>query len=99
MVLGNDVLVASGCRFIDHDHGFLDLTKPMNRQHGDEAAIRVMDDVWIGANVVILKGCVIEKGAIVAAGAVLTKSVPAYEIWGGVPAKRIGSRLVNAGKG
>lgn len=91
ITIGNDCLIASGCRFVDHDHG-TDKQQVMREQPcvGEEMIIH--DDVWIGANAVILKGVVIGKGAIVAAGAVLTKHVPAYEIWGGVPAKKIGER-------
>ena len=59
---------------------------------GGEKAITLEDDVWIGAEAVILKGVTIGRGAIVAAGSVVTKSVGAYEIWGGIPAKKIGMR-------
>ncbi|MBP1629394.1 MAG: hypothetical protein H6Q15_287 [Bacteroidetes bacterium] len=52
----------------------------------------IEDEVWIGANVVILKGVNIGNGAIIAAGAVVTKDVPSMEIWGGVPAKFIKKR-------
>lgn len=54
----------------------------------------IEDDVWIGANVVILKGVVIGKGSVIAAGAVVNKNVPPYEIWGGVPAKFIKKRII-----
>jgi acetyltransferase-like isoleucine patch superfamily enzyme len=45
------------------------------------------NDVWIGANVIILPGVEIKDGAVIAAGAVVTRNVPAYAIVGGVPAK------------
>lgn len=45
------------------------------------------NDVWIGANVVILDGIKIGDGAIIAAGAIVTKDIPSYAIVGGVPAK------------
>jgi acetyltransferase-like isoleucine patch superfamily enzyme len=64
----------------------------MNKQEGFEAPITIEDDVWIGVNAVILKGVTIGKGAIIGAGAVVTKFVPPYEIWGGIPAKKIGQR-------
>lgn len=48
--------------------------------------------VVIFANAVILPGVTIGHGAIVAAGAVVTKDVPAFEIWGGCPARKIGVR-------
>ena len=51
------------------------------------------NDVWIGANVVILPGVHIGNGAILAAGAVITKNVDDYAIVGGVPAKTIRYRF------
>lgn len=45
------------------------------------------EDVWLGSNVTILKGVHIGRGAIVAAGSVVTRSLPAYSISGGIPAK------------
>lgn len=45
--------------------------------------------MWIGANAVILRGVSIGDGAIVAAGAVVNHDIPAHEIWGGIPAKKI----------
>ena len=50
-------------------------------------------DAWVGYGAVILAGVRIGRGAIVAAGAVVTKDVPPYEIHGGVPARRIGTRF------
>ena len=86
-------LIASGCRFIDHDHGSL-IGKLMRIQDGPEKPIRIGSDVWIGCNVVVLKGVNIGDGAIVAAGAVVTKSILPNEIWAGVPAKKIGCRIL-----
>lgn len=43
-------------------------------------------------NAVVLPGVTVGEGAIVAAGAVATKDIPPYEIWAGVPAKKIGER-------
>ena len=91
ITIGNNSLIASGCRFIDHDHG-MNLKKIMRLQEGSNAPINIGDDVWIGCNVVVLKGVEIENGAVIAAGAVVNKLVPAYEVWGGVPAKKIGER-------
>lgn len=41
------------------------------------------NDVWIGAGAQVLSGVRVGDGAVIAAGAVVTKDVPAYEIWGG----------------
>ena len=91
--VGRHALIASGCCVVDHDHGFASRAEPMSRQaDGAEAAIAIGDDVWIGANVVILKGVTIATGAIIGAGSVITRSVGAYEIWAGSPARKIGVR-------
>jgi len=55
--------------------------------------ITIKNDVWIGLNVTILDGVTIGNGAIVAAGAVVTKNIPDYAIYGGVPAKLIKYRF------
>jgi acetyltransferase-like isoleucine patch superfamily enzyme len=89
--VGNDTLIASGCRFVDHDHG-ISLGALMRKQEGPESPIKIGSDVWLGCNVVVLKGVTIGDGAIVAAGAVITKSIGENEIWAGVPARKIGNR-------
>ncbi|HSH38115.1 MAG TPA: acyltransferase [Chthoniobacterales bacterium] len=91
--IGAECLIASGCKFIDHDHGTERGAIPMREQiAGAEAEIVLEEDVWLGVNVVVLKGVRVGRGAIVAAGAVVTSDVPPYEIWGGVPARRLGER-------
>ncbi|MBG1233369.1 DapH/DapD/GlmU-related protein [Aestuariivirga litoralis] len=51
--------------------------------------VSIGHDVWIGHGAIVMPGISIGHGAVVAAGAVVTKDVAAYEIVGGVPAKRI----------
>ena len=58
-----------------------------------KVSIRIGNDVWIGANALILQGVTIGDGAIIAAGAVITKDVEPYSIVGGVPAKEIRKRF------
>jgi acetyltransferase-like isoleucine patch superfamily enzyme len=89
--IGNYCLIASGCKFIDHNHG-IGKNSYMRLQKSTHAGIKLGTDVWLGSNVIVLKGVEIGDGAIIAAGAVVTKSVLAYEIWGGIPAKKIGER-------
>ncbi len=91
--IGSHGLIASGCKFIDHDHGFSRRDELIRHQSdGCEAAIVIEDNVWIGANSIILKGVTIQQGAIVAAGSIVTKSIGPLEIWGGVPAKKLRDR-------
>ena len=53
----------------------------------ESAPITILDDAWIGFNVILLKGITIGKGAVVGAGSVVTKDVPDYAIVAGNPAK------------
>lgn len=87
--IGCDSLIASGCKFIDHDHGTAFIDDLIRLQQGVELPIVVGCNVWLGCNVIVLKGVQIGSGSIVAAGSVVIKSIPSNEIWGGVPAKRI----------
>ncbi|ADF50905.1 galactoside acetyltransferase (lacA) [Zunongwangia profunda SM-A87] len=90
--VGNNCLIASGCKFIDHDHGMA-IGSYMNSQIGTEDEIYLEDDVWLGVNVVVLKGVTIGEGAVIAANAVVTKSIPKNEVWAGIPAKKVKDRL------
>ena len=55
--------------------------------------ITIENDVWIGRRVIVMNGVTISNGAVVAAGAVVTKDIPPYEVWAGVPAKFIKKRF------
>lgn len=90
--VGKNCLIASGSRFIDHDHG-LSLNELMKDQACPSAKIKIEDNVWLGANVVVLKGVTIKSGAVVAAGAIVNKDIDTNEIWGGVPARKIRKRI------
>lgn len=55
--------------------------------------IVIEGDNWIGSNVTILKGVTIDRGSVIAAGSVVSKNVPEYAIYGGIPAKLIRMRF------
>ena len=54
---------------------------------------KIHHDVWIGVRSTILSGVTVHTGAIIGAGAVVTKDIGPYEIWAGVPARKIGVRF------
>ena len=57
--------------------------------HKKCAPVVIEDNVFIGARCIILKGVTIGENSVVGAGSVVTKSIPANEIWAGNPAKFI----------
>lgn len=59
---------------------------------GKNGPVVIGDRVWISARSVILPQVTIGEGAVIAAGSVVTKDVEPYSIYGGIPAKRIGTR-------
>lgn len=70
----------------------------VEKKDGDDGLVLIEDDVWIGANALIIsvnKGITIGRGSIVAAGAVVTKDVAPYTIVAGVPAKFIKNRFTD----
>ncbi len=89
--IGSDCLIAPFVYIVDSNHT-TDRNKLINQQANTTAPITIGDDVWIASNVTILKGVTIGQGAIIAANSVVNKDVPPYEIHGGSPAKKIGTR-------
>jgi acetyltransferase-like isoleucine patch superfamily enzyme len=90
--IGNNVLIGPNVVINTGNHTFADPNIPIVKQGHTSEKIVIGDDVWIGANAIILKGVNIGKGSVVAAGAVVTKSVEPYTVVAGVPAKKIKDR-------
>lgn len=86
--IGDNCIFANNLVIVDHDHN---LSGKGVDQGLNKSPVKIGKNVWCGANVTILKGVKIGDGAVIAAGAVVNKDVPAYELWGGVPARSIKS--------
>jgi acetyltransferase-like isoleucine patch superfamily enzyme len=85
--IGKNVLMASRVMITDHDHQYADPDVPIIAQPLVVAAVRVEDFVWLGQNVVVLKGVTIGHHAVVGANSVVTKDVPPFAIVAGAPAR------------
>ncbi len=85
--IGNNVTLSNRVQLTTHDsslHDFIHKTK-LGR-------IIIDDYAFIGERTLILPGVHVGEGAIVAAGSLLTKDVPAGEVWGGYPAVKMMNR-------
>jgi acetyltransferase-like isoleucine patch superfamily enzyme len=92
ILIHDNVMVGPNVVIVSSTHDFQQTETPMNKKDHILAPVEICDDVWIGANAVIMGGIKINRGAVIGAGAVVTHDVPEYKIVGGVPAKVIGER-------
>ena len=91
ITIGNDCLVAPFVYIVDSDHS-IEKKSLINEQSNISMPVDIKSDVWLATGAKILKGVSIGKGGIVAAGAVLSSDVAPYQIFGGIPAKKISER-------
>ncbi len=87
--IGNHVNLAQGITVTALNHNFSDPERRIDEQGISTTPVTIGDDIWIGANAVILPGVSIGNHSVVAAGAVVTKDVPPRSLVAGVPARII----------
>lgn len=92
ITIGKEVLIGAYSYIVSSNHNYERRDLPIWTQGVIEAPIIIEDGVWIGAHVIVLPGVTIGEGAIIGAGSVVSKNIPPYEIWAGVPAKFIKKR-------
>lgn len=90
--IGDDCLIGPGAVLHNGDHRFDQVDVPIRRQGLSSAPIVLEDDVWVGANAIVLGGVRVGRGSVVAGGSVVTRDVPPFTIVAGVPAKAVGRR-------
>lgn len=91
--IGARTLVGYRTQILSSNHSIPPIGQPFPISGDLHLPVKIMNDVWIGANCVITPGVTIEEGAVIAAGSVVTKNVSANAIVGGVPAKLIRYRV------
>lgn len=89
VTIGNHVNLAQGITVTALNHNFADTEKRIDEQGVSTKPVVIEDDIWIGANAVILPGVSIGRHSVVAAGSVVTKDVPPHSLVAGIPAKII----------
>jgi virginiamycin A acetyltransferase len=92
--IGNDVLIAANCTLAPVNHAYRARDR-LIREQGfgpSRGGIVIEDDVWIGANCVLLDGAVLRRGCVVAAGSLVRGELPAYSICRGTPAVPVDER-------
>ncbi len=97
IIIGNDVLIASGCWILDYSGHPLDpelRLAGVQVDPGDVRPVRIEDKVWLGSGVIVLPGVTIGEGAVIGAATVVTKDVPPGAICVGNPG-RVLSRTVH----
>lgn len=99
LTIGNKVLFGPNVTIMCGNHNTKVIGKYMfdinYKNENDDLSVTIENDVWIGANVVILKGVRIAEGSIIGAGSLVTKSTKPYSVNIGVPAKHYKDRWTN----
>lgn len=94
ITIGNAVSIAANCVLAPANHEYADPDTLIQQQgfRASKGGIVIEDDVWIGANAVLLDGACLRQGCVVGAGALVRGELPHYSINVGNPARTIGYR-------
>ena len=91
--IGKYCAIAPNCTIIGVNHSFSRTDIPIKQQGlNNRGGIIIEDDVWIGANCVVLDGVTIGMGSVIGGGSIVTKNIPPFSIAVGNPCKVIKSR-------
>ena len=92
ITIEDDVRIGGGCQLLDNDFHSLDYKirkGKLDQKNVNSSPIIIRKGAFIGTQSIILKGVEIGEQSIIAAGSVVSKSIPAFQIWGGNPARFI----------
>lgn len=95
VMFGPHVFIITGNHRTDIPGRLMVSIKDKDKLPENDQDVVIEDDVWIGANAIILKGVTIGIGSIISAGSVVTHDVEPYSIMGGSPAKLIKKRFTD----
>jgi len=91
ITIGRHCAIAANCTFAATNHNFEARDRLIVEQGfmPSKGGILLEDDVWIGANVVLLDGAILRRGCVVGAGSVVREELPAYSINVGTPLRTV----------
>jgi acetyltransferase-like isoleucine patch superfamily enzyme len=88
VTIGDHCMFANGCLVTDGNHRFDDLDTPVPWQgFTSKGPVRIGDNVWFGAHVVVTSGVTIGRRAVIGANSVVTEDIPEFAIAAGAPAR------------
>ena len=88
--VGAGTAIGQHCVLVAANHTVAPDQPYLNTQWNEKVTgIDIAENVWIGANCVILPGARIGANSVIAAGSLVNREVPPNEMWGGYPARRI----------
>ena len=93
--IGNDVAIAANCTFAPVNHAYREKNR-LIREQGflpSKGGIVVEDDVWIGANCILLDGAILRQGCVVAAGSIVRGELARYTVYAGSPLVPVKERV------
>lgn len=95
--VGSKVMIGPNLTVMGGDHRYdvvgMYMFDVKEKKEDNDQVIVIEDDVWIGSNVIILKGVVVGSGSVIGAGSVVTKSVPPNSIVYGSAARVVRNRI------
>ncbi|MCG9884932.1 MAG: acyltransferase [Cyanobacteria bacterium] len=91
ILIDKHVLIAGYCYIQSSSHG-LSRSKTIKSQPHSYGKVVIGEDSWLGSHVTVLPGVDIATGTVIGTKSVVTKSTMTYNIYAGVPAKKIGER-------
>ncbi len=91
VAIGDNVAIAANTTIAPTNHEYRERDKPIAAQRfmASKGGVIIEEDVWIGANCVLLDGTILRKGAVLGAGSLANREYPPYSINIGSPAKTV----------
>lgn len=93
--MGEGVAIAANCTLapVNHEYRSRHQTIAEQRFRPSKGGILIEDDVWIGANCVILDGAILRRGCVIGAHSLVKGELEAYGVYAGNPLAKIGERV------